>query len=257
MGNSGLTQPALESASTQTKSGQRSETDTHIRLKRLAFVWAQAHGYSACAIEVSLPRSRFRADVAAYRHQPRKAGVTAIFECKQALSDLRRDNCCSDYEAKRLYLLSERRTVLEKNLRIHYPSLRTGDSLFAEYDSYDFSELTHQNYERVLRQYSALQKRLKNGKKFESLVRYRCANLFFLVLPDDLCCESQVPFGWGTLVESKGALALVRKPVWQETAAENSVQLLQRIAVAGTRQFNRIFDITRDEIEGVARLGDC
>src|SRR5207237_3493226 len=146
--------------------------------------------------------------------QANKAGVAAIFECKQAMSDLRRDNCCSEHEGKQLHLLNQRRALLEKNLRVHYPTLRNGDSLFAEYDSYDFSALTHQNYERVLRQHRVLQNRLKNGKKFESLVRYRCANLFFLVLPDNMDCESQVPFGWGTLVESKGALALVRKPIW-------------------------------------------
>ncbi len=31
------------------------ETAKHTQLKRLAFLWAQARGYSACALEVSLP----------------------------------------------------------------------------------------------------------------------------------------------------------------------------------------------------------
>lgn len=73
----------------------RAETSTHVRLKRLALLWAQAQGYSACALEVSLPHCRYRADVAAYRPKPSGLGLTAIFECKQALPDLRRDNCCS------------------------------------------------------------------------------------------------------------------------------------------------------------------
>ena len=46
---------------------KRGETEAHRRLKRLAVLWAQAQGYSACAVEVSLPRCRYRADVAAYR----------------------------------------------------------------------------------------------------------------------------------------------------------------------------------------------
>ena len=45
----------------------RGETAAHARLKRLALIWAQARGYSACAVEVTLPRCRFRADIAAYR----------------------------------------------------------------------------------------------------------------------------------------------------------------------------------------------
>jgi hypothetical protein len=164
---------------------RRNETDTHVRLKRLALLWAQANGYSACAAEVSLPQCRYRADVAAYRPQPKQPGVTAVFECKQALPDLLRDNCRSDETRERLRSVSRRRDVLEKHLRIHYPTLRTGDSLFPEYDSHDFSAIGHHSYSRVLREFTALQNRLSSGRKFESLVRFRCANLFFLVLPSE------------------------------------------------------------------------
>ena len=38
--------------------------------------------------------------------------------------------------------------------------------------------------------------------KFECLTRYRCANLFFLVLPNELFREPEVPLGWGALVEA-------------------------------------------------------
>jgi hypothetical protein len=69
----------------------RGETERHARLKRLAFLWAQAQGYSACAMEVSLPNCRYRADVVAYRLARKQIGSIAIFECKQALCDLRRD----------------------------------------------------------------------------------------------------------------------------------------------------------------------
>ena len=158
---------------------RRGETEAHLRLKRLALLWAQANRYTACAAEVSLPQCRYRADVAAYRSRPREETVTAIFECKQALTDLRRDNCESATTRERLRSLTGRRQVLEKHLRIHYPTLRTGDSLFAEYDSHDFEAIGHHGYRRVLREFAALQNRLYGGTKFEGLVRYRCANLFF------------------------------------------------------------------------------
>ncbi len=97
------------------------ETERHARLKRLAFLWAQAQGYSACAMEVSLPNCRYRADVAAYRLAPRKIGSIAIFECKQALCDLRRDNCQSEAAWQRLETISQRRQILEQRLRTHLP----------------------------------------------------------------------------------------------------------------------------------------
>jgi hypothetical protein len=80
------------------------------------------------------------------------------------------------------------------------------------------------------------------------LIRYRCANLSFLVLTKELFRDAELPVGWGALVESDGTLKLMRKPVWQETAVENQVRLLQRIAMAGTRAINRQLEITFADI---------
>ena len=224
------------------------ETARHSRLKRLAFLWAQAHGYSACAMEVTLPQCRYRADVAAYRPQPKKIGSTAIFECKQALCDLRRDNCHSNTARERLEALCHRRQILETRLRVHYPNLRNGDSLFPEFDSHDFTAIGHRGYARVLCELKAQQNRLYDCTKFDKLIRYHCANLYLLVLPMELFRDSEVPVGWGALVESDGTLTLMRSPVWQETTPENRIHFLQRIAAAGTRAFNRQLEITFDEV---------
>ena len=229
------------------------ETDRHARLKRLAFLWAQAQGYSACAMEVSLPKCRYRADVAAYRLAPKKIGSTAIFECKQALCDLRRDNCQTDAAHQRLETICQRRQLLESRLRAHYPSLRNGDSLFPEFDLPDFTVIGHRGYARILRELRALQNRLYDCTKFDKLLRYRCANLYFLVLPSHLFRDSEIPVSWGALVEADGALKLVRKPSWHETTAECHVRLLQRIAMAGTRVINRKLEITFDEIVAWSR----
>jgi hypothetical protein len=231
----------------------RGETAAHQRLKRLALLWAQAQGYSACAMEVTLPHCRFRADVAAFRPAANAIGCTAIFECKQARPDLRRDSCCSATLRERLESLHKRRQVLEKHLRIHYPNLRTGDSLFPEFDSHDFAAIEHRGYAQVIRQMAALQNQLFEGTKFEKLLRYRCANVFFLVLPNELFRPAEVPIGWGALVESAGSLNLIHKPVSQETTSESRLRFLQRIASAGTRQFNRRLEITFDEIHETRR----
>lgn len=227
---------------------RRGETDAHRELKRLAVLWAQAQGYSACAVEVTLPRCRYRADVAAYRARGNEAGVTAVFECKQVLSDLRRDNCCSSSARERLATVQKRRQVLEKHLRIHYPTLRGGESLFPEFDSHDFSAIEHRSYARVVRELGALQKRLHGGTKFECLTRYRCANLFFLVVPNELYREAEVPLGWGALVQNGESLSMQLKPTWHDNSAQAQLRFLQRIAVAGTRHLNRQLEISFDSV---------
>jgi hypothetical protein len=227
---------------------RRGETAQHARLKQLAFVWAQAHGFSACAMEVSLPKCRYRADIVGYRPHPKQIGSTAVFECKQALCDLRRDNCHTDYARRRLSAICERRQLLETRLRTHYPNLHNGESLFPEFDCENFSAIGHRGYARLVRELRVLQNRLYDCTKFEKLIRYRCANLFFIVLPDRLFRESEVPVGWGALVESHGALTLARNSDWHDATADNRIRLLHRIAMAGTRVLNRQLEITREEI---------
>jgi hypothetical protein len=223
---------------------RRGETAQHALLKQLAFVWAQAQGFSACAMEVILPKCRYRADVAAYRPCGKKIGSTAVFECKQALCDLRRDNCHSEFARRRLKTICERRRVLEARLRTHYPNLHNGDSLFPEFDSANFSAIGHRGYARLIRELQTLQNRLYDCTKFENLIRYRCANLFFVVLPDHLLREPEVPAGWGALIESSGTLTLAQKPLWHETTPQSRLDLLQRIARRATRNLNREFGIT-------------
>lgn len=232
---------------------RRGETEAHLRLKRHAALWAQARGYSACAAEVNLPGCRYRADVAAYRPVKGRIGVTAILECKQALPDLRRDNCCSSATRQRLQTVQKRRVVLERCLRVHHPTLRTGDSLFPDFDAIDFSGLQHRTYTRVMRELGALQNSLTNATKFECLVRYQCANLFYLVLPHGMFREGDLPAGWGALVERDGSLSLARKPLLYETSEQSRVEFLQRIASAGTRQINRQLGVTFDDVAALRR----
>jgi len=127
---------------------------------------------------------------------------------------------------------------------VHYPNSRITDSLFPEFNSHDFTAIGHRGYARMLRELNTLQNRLYGCTKFEKLIRYRCANLFFLILPSELFRDSKIPIGWGALVESDGAL--VRKPIWHETTAEDRIRLLHRIAAAGAR--NRQWEITFDDI---------
>jgi hypothetical protein len=92
------------------------------------------------------------ADVAACRPQPKQIGTTAIFECKQVLCDLRRDNCRTDAVRQRLEAICKRRQILETRLRVHYPSLRSADAFFPEFDSQSFAAIGHRGYARLIRE---------------------------------------------------------------------------------------------------------
>ena len=165
-------------------------------LKRLALLWAQAHGYTACAAEVSLPRCRYRADVAAYRSVGQPTGPR-IFECKQALGRI----CAATIAARarqreqRLGTLSAPAARSSKNIFAFItPPCASAIRFSRNFDSHDFEAIGHHGYRRGSASSTrCVQHRLYGCTKFESLMRYRCANLFFLVLANELFRECRGP----------------------------------------------------------------
>jgi hypothetical protein len=232
------------------------ETESHRNLKRLTLAWAQQQGYSVSGTEIRLPHSRYRADVAAYRPESRKLplrgagrashlvmqpviGITAIFECKQSRADFLKDAYAAAETAERLTVLDARRQNLERLMKMHDPSLRKGESLFAEFDAVDPTHPDRKTYRRVLRQIRVLQSRLFGKTKFDNVARYECANLCYLVVEPGVIEFQEVPPGWGLLVRQENILRLKRRPVLYEVAEPTRLALLQRIAMAGTGRLNR------------------
>ena len=154
-------------------------------------------------------------------------------------SDFLKDSHTTIETTQRLKALDERRRTLERLLGMHQPSLRKGESLFAEYDSIDISNFEHKTYRKVIREISILQARLYGKTKFDKVARYCCANLCYLVVEDGILKSHEVPLHWGLLVRQGETLILVRMPVWQDVPVPTRLELLQRIALTGTRGLNR------------------
>ncbi len=219
----------------------------------LALQWAQASGFPAGAAEVAVPYFRCRLDVAAYRParasavQPQSGsgkqrrvttaavGLTAIFECKVSRPDYLRDSRSLRTTAERLAILGERRMAHEETLKIHYPSIRNGDSLFPEYETFNFERPGYEPYQRVLADMRRLSRRLHANTKFEKLVKWRAANLSYVVSEQDLFATHELPADWGLLVREGDGLKLVQRPVFHEIEETQRLALLHRIAIAATR----------------------
>ncbi len=262
------------------------ETAAHRELKRAALFWAQKEGFRSCAEEVILPHCRYRADLAAYRprrqrreiHDPvsqskrlkscAAIGQTAVFECKQARPDLLKDSRRIRETLAELKTLHDRCRNLERQLLVHYPNLRNGDSLFQDYETGDLDNLSHESYREVRRRIRTLQSRIYDQTKFEKVIRYGCANLHYLVVREDLLRDYEAPSGWGVLaaeippdldtasLDEPLPLRCLAKATFFTVGEDVRLELLQSIAAAGTRRRNAEAGISYELVLEARRKGE-
>lgn len=175
------------------------ETERHRELKRLALAWARGRGLDLAAAEVRIPRSRWRADVAAAGGPD---GPCALFECKQSREDLRRDAHDEAAARARCEELTRRALALDELLAAHCPALRRGEALWPEFDTWDFSALRHRGRRALAVARAAAERRVRDGTKFSRLRRYQAADELYLVVAPDCFAPADVPAGWGLLVRT-------------------------------------------------------
>ena len=193
----------------------RGETERHRELKRLALAWARGRGLDLAAAEVRVPRSGWRADVAAAGGPD---GPCALFECKQSREDLRRDAHDEALARARCEELTRRARALDELLAAHCPALRRGEALWPEFDSWDFGALRHRGRRALAVARAAAERRVRDGTKFSRLRRYQAADELYLVVEPDCFALADLPAGWGLLVRSGAAgsgaasLLLARAP---------------------------------------------
>ena len=203
----------------------------------------------------------FRNGVAAYRperirevqaggrmRQREVVGITAVFECKASQPDFLRDARSVEVTSERLKVLDARRARIEEELRLHYPSISCGDSLFQEYHSVDFQRPGHERYQRTLRDIQRLQGRLHANTKFDRLVRWGTANLFWVVAESDVIAGHELPAGWGLLLRQGDGLEIAAKPLMHEICESERLALFHRIALAASRAVNREHGIAYDDL---------
>jgi hypothetical protein len=210
------------------------ESAEHRHLKRLALAWARGRRLALAACEVKLPRSGYRADVAAATPRVLSDGAfTAVFECKASRADFLRDSA-PEAQAQ-VAALARRLDELRALIAMHRPDLRRGEELFAEFDAYDLRGLRHDTHARLEAELRAAQTKLHEGTKFAKLARWRAASLQYVVAEDGILQPHEIPDGWGLLVRRGEELEQVLRPCLNPTTPGERVALVERIAARADR----------------------
>lgn len=228
-----------------TAARQAGETAQHRELKRLALEWARSRRLLLAATEVRLPRSNYRADVAAATPRVLAGNAfTAVFECKVSRADFLRDSAPEAGAAEGIVALAKRLDILRALIAGHRPDLRRGEELFPEFDAYDLRGLRHEVHASLTAELQAAQRRFHECTKFARLGRWRAASLLYLVAEEGLFSEHEIPDGWGLLVRRENALVLLNRPCLRDTTADERVALVERIAAVASGRDCKAFGVT-------------
>jgi hypothetical protein len=214
------------------KTGPKGESSAHRQLKQMAVAWARSNGLGLVGMEVRLPRSAYRADVAAASpRQLEPQAVTAVFECKASRADFLRDAAAEDAARESARALAQRLDALNRLIGVHRPDLRRGEELFPEFECIDLRGNRHDTHAALTRSLRVAQAALYAGTKFARLARWRAASFLYLVTGTaDLARAHEIPAGWGLLVRDEEALRCVRPPLRHDIRLEDRIALLERIA---------------------------
>ena len=213
------------------------ETKRHLELKARATEWLREQGCDAWATEVRLPLSNYRVDVAGYRSRKRWdgfPGTTYAIECKQSRADFLKDAGIEDSTEEKRDELKARVDVMRQLMGTHLPECRINESLFFEYDRFDFSDWRHDGWARATKKLECLERRLKRGVKCSKIARYGCANVCVLFVGEGVIVdEGEIPLGWGCVKCRGEEREVLREPLILESKPETRLRLLERIAARG------------------------
>ncbi|MEI6714898.1 MAG: hypothetical protein WCO60_14165 [Verrucomicrobiota bacterium] len=218
--------------------------------------WAIGQGFDVAALDVAVSQVGARIDVAACKIEPPRrvkgstvlrAGPVMVFECKIDRADFLRDAKSEDLLREQLMGLQKKRSEWEESLRREFPTLREGETLFPEFDVYRFQEVGGPQYQEWVREIEDITRQLYSKGKLSRILRWKGANLHYVVAEFGVVNVDELPAGWG-LLEFDGIELLLRaKAVWQDASEVNRWWVTGKIAVAATRSSEALFEVEENE----------
>jgi len=202
--------------------------------------WLLGRNPTGFAFGVPTRMMKYQADLAAFWSSPRKKmlqpDITMIIEMRTD-----RANCwpdCGNHD-ELLELLREARTrqnAMEEQIRILEPELRDTDTLFAEFQRWNYAGSSNADYHKCRRQVEKLEHALYKGSRFEQLRQAHVADFHYLAVPAGMVEETELAYGWGLLhISAEGEVKVVREAMWRDCAESNRMHLVQNIAATATR----------------------
>jgi hypothetical protein len=149
-----------------------------------------------------------------------------------------REDCWPDCSRREEILAPLRDLRLEKErleavIRSTEPELRETDTLFEEFESWDYSASKNKEYRQCLKKLRELENSLYVGSRFERIAQANVADFLYLAVPRGSVDASELAEGWGLLyINDDLSVEMVKEADDMKCAGECEAHLAFNIASA-------------------------
>lgn len=208
-----------------------------LRMRQAVLKWLAMQEPSGIATKVATRISKYQVDVAAFWSVPfgnrRRIKKTVLVEIRND-----RDHCwpdCSNRETilKKLRDLKAQKASLEEIIKQTEPELKASDTLFEEFECWDFEKSQNSDYHKCLSDIEDLQHSLYKGSRLELIRQSQTADFIYIALPEGTIHADELIDGIGLLaIKDNLEIEEVKAADNLTCKAENRSHIVQNIAIA-------------------------
>lgn len=225
------------------------------KMKQAVLQWLAKQAPSGIATKVATRISKYQVDVAAFWSSPvgnrRRIEKTVLVEIRN-----NRDHCwpdCSNRETilKKLRELKAEKASLENIIEHTEPHLKASDTLFEEYECWDYEKSQNGDYHKCLNDIEDLQHSLYKGSRLELIRQSQTADFIYIAFPEGTIHADELIDGIGLLaIKDNLEIEEIKTPDNLTCKAENRSHIVQNIAIACRKNllFANGVNINKDRI---------
>lgn len=225
------------------------------KMKQAVLQWLAKQNPSGIATKVATRISKYQVDVAAFWSLPvgnrRRIEKTVLVEIRND-----RDHCwpdCSNRETllKKLRELKTQKSFLEKVIEKTEPQLKASDTLFEEYECWDYEKSQNSDYHKCLNNIEELQHSLYKGSRLELIRQSHTADFIYIAFPKGTIHADELIDGIGLLaIKDNLEIEEIKTPEALVCKAESRSHIVQNIAIACRKNslFANGVNIAKDKI---------
>ena len=205
--------------------------------RRAIVGWLAAQKPNSIGLSVPTRVSRYKADVAAFWSEVKgkllSPSKTMIVEVRSS-----REACWPDCSkaAGISAMLAEyktQRTALQTQIRDTESNLRDMDTLFEEFQIWNYSQSTNPEYKECCKKIEEVEEALYKGTRFQQITDAEVANLLYLAVPKGEITVHEIADHWGLLyINEDMSIEVVQHAKSRNCNQDNQLHLVQNIARA-------------------------